>query len=63
MVQADVVGVDVVVAVVIDGGGLVVMAMVMVVMVMVVMVMGILGNCFPHNLGRLDSGWRKAFWC
>ena len=53
MVQADVVGVDVVVAVVIDGGGLVVMAM----------VMGILGNCFPHNLGRLDSGWRKAFWC
>ena len=58
MVQADVVGVDVVVAVVIDGGGLEVMAM-----VMVVMVMGILGNCFPHNLGRLDSGWRKAFWC
>ena len=58
MVQAEVVGVDVVVAVVIDGCGLEVMAM-----VMVVMVMGILGNCFPHNLGRLDSGWRKAFWC
>ena len=58
LVQADVVGVDVVVAVVIDGGGLVVMAM-----VMVVMVMGILGNCFPRNLGRLDSGWRKAFKC
>ena len=53
MVQAE----DVVVAVVIDGGGLEVMAM-----VMVVRVMGILGKCFSLNLGRLDSGW-KAFWC